>query len=70
MAKPSPRIPRYVNTFPAGLATAAQLQAEGLRPGTTAPVALLEYHEGDRSGVCGLFERSAAVPRTDSPPPL
>lgn len=68
MAKPSPRIPRYVNTFPAGLATAAQLEAEGLRPGTTAPVALLEYHEGDRSGVCGLFERSTAVPRTDAPP--
>lgn len=60
-------MPRYIDDIPEGLATADQLRAQGLRPGTTAPVALLEYHHRDRSGVCGLFERAAARPAGDRP---
>lgn len=55
----STKIPRYLNTIPEGLATIEQLRAEGLKPGTTRPVALYEYERGDRGG---LFERAAAVP--------
>ncbi|WP_216320857.1 hypothetical protein [Deinococcus aestuarii] len=55
-------MPRYTDEIPEGLATADQLRAQGLKPGTTAPVALLEYRGPGRSGVCGLFERAAARP--------
>ncbi|MEF2277497.1 hypothetical protein V3W47_04240 [Deinococcus sp. YIM 134068] len=66
MPKPSSsKMPKYSNVIPEGLATAADLRAEGLKPGTLTPVALLEYSHGDRSGVCGLFERAAAVPATE-----
>lgn len=46
-----PYLPKYYGTHPAHLATAGQLEAEGLKPGTTEPVALLEYVNGDRSGL-------------------
>lgn len=59
--KPSPR-PRYQQTYPASLATAEELRALGLRPGTHEPDAILEYDHQDRSGLCALFERGKAVP--------
>ncbi|WP_216329361.1 hypothetical protein [Deinococcus aestuarii] len=64
MANPAdrPKIPKYVNAIPEGMATIEQLRAAGLKPGTLRPVALYAYEEGDRRGLCGLFERSAAVP--------
>lgn len=58
--KPSPR-PRYQQTYPASLATAEELRALGLRPGTHEPDAILEYKHGDRSGICALYNRSQAV---------
>ncbi len=51
---------RYQQTHPEGLATAEELRALGLRPGTSEPDAILEYVHGDRSGMCGLFERGKA----------
>lgn len=62
MSPKRPCLTRYHDTHPDHLATTGQLEAEGLKPGTTEPVALLEYVNGDRSGLCGLFERSMAVP--------
>lgn len=63
MNRRSPRLPVYRGTHPAHLATAAELEAQGLKPGTVEPVALFAYQSGDRSGTCGLFERAAAVAR-------
>ncbi|WP_158680065.1 hypothetical protein [Deinococcus sp. NW-56] len=63
MNRRAPRIPKYLGTYPAHLATATELDAQGLKAGTDTPVALLEYREPGRSGTCGLFERAAAVPR-------
>ena len=40
--KPAPR-PRYKQTYPESLATAEELRALGLRPGTSEPNAILEY---------------------------
>ncbi|BDP44335.1 hypothetical protein DAETH_43040 (plasmid) [Deinococcus aetherius] len=60
-------MPRYIDEIPEGLATADQLKAQGLKPGTTTPVALLQYNGQGRSGVCGLFERAAARPAGDPP---
>lgn len=34
------KIPTYRDTYPAHLATAAELEALGLRPGTQEPIAL------------------------------
>ncbi|BDP44876.1 hypothetical protein DAETH_48450 (plasmid) [Deinococcus aetherius] len=68
MTRKAPDLPRYHNTYPEGLATAADLEALGLKPGSIRPVALLTYEDGDRSGMCGLFEREAAVLK-DSPSP-
>lgn len=59
--KPSPR-PRYQQTYPDTLATAEELRALGLRPGTSEPDAILEYVRGDRSGLCALYDRETAVP--------
>lgn len=67
MPKPPAKMPKYSNVIPEGLATADELRVDGLKPGTLTPVALLEYSHGDRSGVCGLFERAAAVPITERP---
>ena len=48
--KPGSR-PRYQQTYPEQFATADDLRALGLKPGTTEPDALFEYRHGDRSGV-------------------
>lgn len=53
--KPALR-PRFQQTYPATLATANELAALGLRPGTGEPDAILEYKHGERSGICGLYE--------------
>ncbi|GHF65937.1 hypothetical protein HNQ07_004792 [Deinococcus metalli] len=54
--------PRYHQSYPSTLATTEELRALGLHPGTSEPDAILDYHHGDKSGLCGLFERSKAVP--------
>jgi hypothetical protein len=56
--------PRYQQTYPDHLATSDDLRVLGLRPGTSEPDAILEYQHGDKSGICGLFERTRAVPVT------
>lgn len=61
--KPTPR-PRYQQTYPEQFATAEDLRALGLKPGTTEPDALFEYKHGDRSGVCALYQRAKAVADT------
>lgn len=58
---PLPR-PVYRQTYPEHLATAADLQQLGLRPGSTEPDAILKYDYGYRSGLCALYARSSAVP--------
>lgn len=64
MANPAdrPKVPKDVNMIPEELATIEQLRAAGLKPGTLRPVSLYKHEEGDRRGLCDLFERSAAVP--------
>lgn len=58
------KIPTYRDTYPAHLATAAELEALGLRPGTQEPVAPYAFCSPDGGGgTCGLHERAAAVPR-------
>ncbi|GHF60634.1 hypothetical protein HNQ07_004312 [Deinococcus metalli] len=59
--KPIPR-PRYQQTYPDHLATAEQLGALGLKPGTSEPDAILEYSRANSSGLCALYERRKAVP--------
>lgn len=61
--KPAPR-PRYQQTYPDTLATAEELRALGLRPGTTEPDGILEFAHKDRSGLCALYARDKAVPVT------
>lgn len=61
---PPPR-PMYRQTYPEHLATAADLQHLGLRPGSIEPDAILKYDHGSRSGLCALFERARAVPWTE-----
>lgn len=63
MSRRAPRLPVYRDTHPPHLATADELEAQGLKPGTVEPVALYKYQSGDCSGTCGLFERAAAVPK-------
>ncbi|PNY79275.1 hypothetical protein [Deinococcus koreensis] len=58
--KPTPR-PKYHQTSPDHLATAEQLKALGLKPGTNEPDALLEYTHGTTSGLCALYDRAKAV---------
>lgn len=62
--KPTPS-PKYQQTYPDHpdhLATAEQLGALGLRPGTSEPDAILEYSRANSSGLCALYERGKAVP--------
>ncbi|MEF2279890.1 hypothetical protein V3W47_16475 [Deinococcus sp. YIM 134068] len=66
MTRKLPPLPRYKGTYPPELATADDLEALGLKPGSVRPVAILEYDHGDTSGMCGLHERAAAVPK-DTP---
>ena len=61
--KPAPR-PRSQQTYPETLATAEELRAPGLRPGTTEPDGILEFAKKDRSGICALYARDKAVPIT------
>ena len=56
------QIPRFQQTHPDHLATHEQLRALNLKAGTPEPDALFEYDWGDRSGVCGLFDKAKAVP--------
>lgn len=60
--KPTPR-PRYQQTYPDHLATSEQLQALGLKPGTSEPDAILEYTRPGSSGLCALYDRGKAVPQ-------
>ncbi|GHF58498.1 hypothetical protein HNQ07_004054 [Deinococcus metalli] len=57
-----PPKPRYHQTYPSTLATTEELRVLGLCPGTREPDAILDYHHGNKSGICGLFDRSQAVP--------
>lgn len=65
--KPTPR-PKFQQTYPEHLATAEQLKALGLKPGTTEPDAILEYSRASSSGLCALYERARAVPLKDGEP--
>lgn len=66
MPKRPPPLPRYRQTYPDTLATADELSAQGLQPGTLRPVALLEYtRPPDTTGICALYERAQAVPLKD-----
>lgn len=65
--KPTPR-PKYQQTYPDHLATAEQLKALGLKPGTSEPDAILEYSRANSSGLCALYDREKAVPVEVEPP--
>ncbi|MFC4425097.1 hypothetical protein [Deinococcus navajonensis] len=63
MPKRHTPLPKYRQTYPDTLATIEELNAEGLKPGGPAPVALLEYtRPPDTTGICALYERGQAVP--------
>lgn len=62
-----PPRPRYQQTYPDHLATADQLGALGLKPGTSEPDAILEYSTANSSGLCALYEREKAVPQEADP---
>ncbi|PNY79581.1 hypothetical protein [Deinococcus koreensis] len=65
--KPTPR-PHYHQTYPDHLATADELRALQLKPGTTEPDALLRYQRGESSGLCALYDRTKAVPDVSPTP--
>ncbi|SMB85659.1 hypothetical protein [Deinococcus hopiensis] len=56
-------IPTYKDTHPADLASARQLEAEGLKPAQDQlPAALFKYKGKNLEGTCALYERSECVP--------
>ena len=72
MAKRHIPLPKYHQTYPDTLATADELKALGLKPGTPTPAALLEYtRPPDTNGICALYDRAQAVLNTaaDIPSP-
>ncbi|SMB81771.1 hypothetical protein [Deinococcus hopiensis] len=57
-------IPTYVDTHPADLVSARQLDAEGLKPAQDQlPAALFKYKGKDLEGTCALYERAVCVPK-------
>ena len=57
-------IPKYEQTHPPHLATAATLEAEGLKPNRDQlPAALFLHKSADRESLSALYERAECIPQ-------
>ena len=61
-------IPKYEQTHPPHLATAATLKDEGLKPARDQlPAALFSHKTRDRESLSALYERAECVPLDQKP---